>query len=362
MSTWGVVGVAALAGVAWGWSWLKRARRFAQAAAPERAPEERSCGFFETVHFPACDGTDLEGWLFRPRRERAPLVIMAPGLTGTKQGFYERFAWAFVERGVAALIIDYRCFGGSGGAPRHWVDPQRHLADYASALAFARSDLPQIDGTQIALWGSSFSGGVALAAAAADGGVRALIAQAPFLETPPSQVPTRGAMARYYVATFLDLAGLGPIYLPALGRPGEFAFAKSLENPSVRDFGGPLGAPFWRALPQAMRGGWENKFLARMLADFDRFQPMRELLKLTCPVLWVAAEHDDMVPLASVRRAQRILARADSPLLELPCGHFDLYFSELAEGNAQAQASFLADIFAGAQQAPVAAARTHALI
>ena len=66
---------------------------------------------------------------------------MAAGLGGAKDGFVEPFAWCFVEHGVAALVFDYRCIGGSDGEPRHWVDPARHRDDYEAALLFVRDEL-----------------------------------------------------------------------------------------------------------------------------------------------------------------------------------------------------------------------------
>ena len=92
--------------------------------------------------FPALDGTPLEGWLLTPHgTSRPPLVIMAPGLTGTKQGMLEWSAWEFCAAGIAVLMFDYRCFGGSAGTPRHWVDLARHKQDYEAALRFARDAL-----------------------------------------------------------------------------------------------------------------------------------------------------------------------------------------------------------------------------
>lgn len=87
----------------------------------------------------------------------------------------------------------------------------------------------------IALWGSSFSGGSAM---------------------------------------FDSVRVLPPIYVPLFGRPGEWVFAPSRENPSVRDFDGPLGSPFWRLLPKPPLGGWKNRVLARMLPSLDTFVPM----------------------------------------------------------------------------------------
>jgi len=324
-----------------------------EASAP-RAAEERPEGRVRTVFLPACDGTRLEGWLFTPRRAgRAPLVLMAPGLTGTKEGPVERFAWRFASEGLAVLAIDFRSFGGSDGEPRHHVDPFRQVEDYAAAISFAREALrddAEVDPTRIALWGSSFSGGVAIALACERGDVAALVAQAPFLATPESQRPGPLRMAAYVAATVLDLsrarlgAALGialpPVYLPAFGVPGEFAFATSRENPSLRD-PSRRGAAFWSELPEPLRGGWGNALLARFLADFDRFQPLEGISRLHCPVMLVAAAHDDLVPRAQVEQAFARIPHGDKRLLVHDCAHFDLYTDPCFEPNASAQARFL---------------------
>lgn len=332
--------------VALGWFVLCRRSRFAWVRSTGRPEERRPAGLVRTVHFPAIDGTRLEGWLFLPDGvDRPPIVVMAPGLGGTKDGFLESFAWAFVSRGVAALAFDYRTFGGSDGLPRHWVAPPRHREDYEAAIAFVQRDLAgTVDAARLALWGSSFSGGTALVTATRRAEVRAVVAQCPYLKTPPHLEPRGLAMARYVVLATLDMMRVfPPVYIPLFGRPGEWAFATSAENPSVSDFGGALGSEFWKRLPQPPLGGWSNRMLARGLATLDEVVPMDELGKLTCPVLFVAAEQDDMVPRAYVEEAHAKLPDT-SELTTLDCGHFDLYVGPAHAESARRQAEFLARV------------------
>jgi pimeloyl-ACP methyl ester carboxylesterase len=329
-----------------GWWWLWRKSRFAFVPPPPRPREERDVGTLETVMFAALDGTTLEGWLIRPHLSKAPLVIMAPGLTGTKEGLLEPFAWRFAAEGIATLMFDYRCFGGSGGTPRHWVDLSRHQQDYEAALRFARGQLAAegcIDGDRIALWGSSFSGGTVLVTAAQHDELRAVIAQAPFLETPAKIQPKGLSMARYVFWSVLDvLPFLPPVYIPVFGRPGEWVFAPSQENPSVKGFDASTGSRFWQALPGQYRGGWENRMLARMLTTFDDVVPMSSVGSLRVPAMLVAAEQDDLVPMDLVRDAHA-RARSDvKQLLILPCSHFDLYVGPESDRNREQQAEFLA--------------------
>lgn len=342
------IAVAAV-GAGVGWWWLWRRARFVRLPAPARPLQHTPDGTVRGVSFPAEDGTRLDGWLFLPNVPNAPVVIMAPGLGGTKDGFLEPFAWCFAAHGIAALAFDYRCFGGSEGEPRHWVDPVRHRRDYEAALAFVRAELAaEVDASRVALWGSSFSGGTALVTAADHPDVRALVVQCPYLQTPPALQPRGVALARFVFWTTLDLLRvLPPIYVPIFGRPGEWAFAPSAENPSVKDFDGPLGAPIWRALPKPALGGWENRMLARVLAGIDGFVPMEHVHRVTCPILFVAARDDDMVPLAYVEQARARAGSSRKELVTFPCGHFDLYLGPHRAENARRQAEFLAEVLGG---------------
>ncbi len=327
------------------WVTLWRRSRICWIRSAGRPEERRPEGVVRTVHFPAVDGTRLEGWLFQPHSLRPPLVVMAAGLGGTKDAFLESFAWTFVNAGFAVLAFDYRCFGGSEGTPRHWVAPPRHREDYEAALDFVRRDLSEVvDTSRVALWGSSFSGGTAIVAASRRDDVRALVVQCPYLKTPPHIQPHGISLARYVVLATLDMMRVfPPIYIPIFGRPGEWVFAPSHENPSVDDFDGPLGSDFWRLLPKPPLGGWENRMLARGLATLDEVVPMNELDKVKCPVLFVAAKKDDMVPLAFVEEAHARL-RATSEMISYDCGHFDLYIGPAHAENARRQADFLARV------------------
>jgi uncharacterized protein len=338
--------VISLAALGYGYLW--RRGRFAFRPAAPRAHEELPEGTLETVFFPAIDGTLLEGWLIRPRgAARAPLVIMGPGLTGTKEGPLEPFARRFARAGIATLLIDYRCFGGSGGLPRHWVDLTRHREDYEAALAFARGELHArglIDRDRIALWGTSFSGGTVLVAAARDANVAAVIAQCPFLDVSKEVEPRGLSMARYVFLSVLDmLPFLPPVYIPVFGKPGEWVFAPSSDNPSVHNFDQATGSAFWRALPSPLRGGWENRMLARMLSKIDEVRPITAVSALHMPVLFVAAERDDMIPLALVREAYAATAARDKALHAYPCSHFDLYLGPDSAAIREAHTAFLVE-------------------
>jgi uncharacterized protein len=115
------------------------------------------------------EGTTLRGWLYLPsgQKERVPVVVMAHGFSGVKEQYLDRYAEAFADVGLAALVYDNRCFGASDGEPRQEADPILQARDYRHAITYAQT-LPEIDKDRIGVWGSSFSGGHALFVGAVD--------------------------------------------------------------------------------------------------------------------------------------------------------------------------------------------------
>ena len=69
---------------------------------------------------------------------RAPVVILGHGIGGQKDMALHGFADRFASNGLAAVIFDYRTFGGSDGEPRHWVSPKRHLEDWTSTIQYVQ--------------------------------------------------------------------------------------------------------------------------------------------------------------------------------------------------------------------------------
>ncbi|HEY4343853.1 MAG TPA: alpha/beta fold hydrolase [Parvibaculum sp.] len=340
-----------LAGLAWLFFFAGRGN-FAYLPASPLEVETRPAGTRKTVRFPAVDGEEIEAWFYRPATQRPPLVIMAPGLTGTKQGHLEAFARTFLEQGMAVLMIDFRTFGGSGGLPRHWMDPHRQIEDYEAALAFAQT--LAVDQDRIALWGSSFSGGVALSVAARHAGrVAAVIAQVPYLGDSEPQRPGRMEMLKYIALTIAEPVGdtlaklvglkLHPVYIPTFGKPGERVFAKSACNPAHRLKDIEALHPFWATMPDPMRGGWENKMLVRALQHFDSHCPLDEIASIPCPVMVIGALKDDMIPIDRIRDGAARLASGHSRFVQFDCGHYDIYMEPHLEPVLRAQSAFLAE-------------------
>lgn len=160
-----------------------------------------------------------------------PCVIMGHGFAATRECGIAPFAEAFANAGYAAVMFDYRHFGASGGEPRQLLVPSREVEDWLSAIAFVRK-LDGIKSDAIALWGTSFGGGLVTVAAARDGNVQAIIAQCPMMDGLASvfEVIRYAGIAQVMKLSAhgaLDitrsLLGMSPHYIASAGRPGEMA-------------------------------------------------------------------------------------------------------------------------------------------
>jgi alpha-beta hydrolase superfamily lysophospholipase len=259
------------------------------------------------VHFPA-GGDPCAAWLYLPvtHADRAPVVVMAHGLSGTRRDRLGAFAERFADAGIAALVFDHRGFGDSGGEP-DLFHPARQLEDWRAAISFARS-LPELDSERLATFGSSMGGGNALAAAAEDRGVAAAVSQVPFLDIRrQSHRSPRRVVARMLVA-----AALGR-HLPVVGQPDEAALINA-----------PDAEAGWRhvvAIGEDSR--WRNRVSARWLLG-SPYRPILLAEALHCPWLVCVGEADRVA-----RPGPAIAAARRAPLGELRTypgvGHFDVY-------------------------------------
>ncbi|HWS93163.1 MAG TPA: alpha/beta fold hydrolase, partial [Mycobacterium sp.] len=181
----------------------------------------------EDVQF--ASGNDrISAWLYRPATSGpAPLLVMAHGLGAVRTMRLDAYAERFSAAGYACLVFDYRNFGDSEGQPRQLLDIGMQLADWAAAVAYART-LEGIDDNRIGLWGTSFGGGHVIASAARLPGIAAAVVQCPFTDGVAS-VRTLNPLIfmRIGVLATRDViaAGIGkaPVMVPAAGKPGEVA-------------------------------------------------------------------------------------------------------------------------------------------
>ena len=94
--------------------------------------------------------------------------------------YLDRFAEAFADAGLAALVYDNRNFGASDGEPRQEIDPWAQVRDYRTAITYATTR-PEVDSERIGIWGSSYSGGHVLVVGAIDRRVKCVVSQVPIV-------------------------------------------------------------------------------------------------------------------------------------------------------------------------------------
>ena len=82
---------------------------------------------------------------------------MAHGFSAVKEMYLDRFAEAFSDAGLAALVFDHRTSVPAMASRVRRSIPGRR-ADYRHAITYA-SSRPDIDAGRIGVWGSSYSGG-----------------------------------------------------------------------------------------------------------------------------------------------------------------------------------------------------------
>lgn len=164
------------------------------------------------------DGVACFAKLFFPRgfsaQGKTPGVVLGQGWAGTHFSI-EKYGARFAERGLVALVIDYRGWGSSDGFPsiinsantnnnarvggdyhrddkrfselkadvsvkRTRLLPLKQVEDYRNAISYLQGE-PGVDPERIGVWGSSFAGGNSVVTAALDARVKAVSVQVPAL-------------------------------------------------------------------------------------------------------------------------------------------------------------------------------------
>ena len=286
------------------------------------------------VHFPSGDAK-CQAWLYLPEGPQPhPVIVMAHGLGGIRQMRLDAYAERFAAAGYACLVFDYRHFGASGGEPRQLLDIKLQLADWAAAIAYARSRA-DLDPARVVLWGTSFGGGHVIVAAARDGNVAATISQCPFTDGLASVLamdPRTSVKVTARAVRDLIAAGLGrpPVMVPTAGPPGSAALMTA-----------PDAVPGYLGLvdDEARAAGFDNQVAARVVLNIVRHRPGRRAKKVRCPILFAVCETDSVAPAKATLRHARTAPRGEIRLY--PAGHFDIYLGDWFETNVTDQLAFL---------------------
>jgi dienelactone hydrolase len=285
----------------------------------------------EDVWFTSGDDR-VSAWLYRPAGgDSAPLVVMAHGLGAVRTMRLDAYAERFSAAGYACLVFDYRNFGDSEGEPRQLLDVRMQLADWTAAVAYART-LGGIDRDRIAVWGTSFGGGHAIATAARVPGIAAAVAQCPFTDSVASfRVINPLTAARVTARAVRDIigawAGRPPLMIATAGKPGELALMTAPD----------AYAGYLRLVPENLP--MRNEVAARIGFKLIAYRPGRSTKKISCPILFCVCESDSVAPAGATLRYAAKAPRGE--VKRYPEGHFDIYVDDAFERAVADQIAFL---------------------
>lgn len=265
-------------------------------------------------------GVACHAWHYRagaPTHAQRPCIVMANGLAGTRASGLEPFAERLMGAGFDVLLFDYRFFGDSQGEPRQLLTVGHQLDDWRAAVACARA-LPGVDAQRIALWGVSLSGGHVVSLAAEDLRVAAICALVPMVDGLAAvHLVLKGAglgrLLRLCLYGAVDqlrgLAGLKPLLIPVVARPGEFSVLST--------------ADAYDGYSAVAAKGWVNRMSARIAFTLGLYRPIAKASQLICPALIQACMDDVVVsPAAAIELGRRIGERAELKQYA-GMGHFD---------------------------------------
>ena len=189
-----------------------------------------------------------------------------------------------------------------------------------------------VDGTRIAVWGSSFGGGHAITVASRHPELKAAVAQCPFTDGLASALalgPSESLKVLPTVAKdFASMLGRrAPTMIPLAGPPGSLALMNA-----------PDALPGYQALlpPDTT---FRNEVAARVAPTIMAYRPGRAAKKIKFPILFCVSNTDSVTPPAQTLRYARTAPRGEIKRYE--AGHFDFYLGDAFEALVHDQVEFL---------------------
>ena len=264
-------------------------------------------------------GTRCAAWLYLPQTEKkCPVIVMAHGLGGTRELRLYEYAERFAAAGYACYLFDYRNYGASDGNKRQLINVKMQLEDWKNAIEFIKKD-PRVDGENLLLFGTSFSGGHVIWLTAHRDDVKATVAQCPYTNTMATikvvGLPYILKKAPFVIADVLTcITGYHPVMLKLSTYKGENALMEADEETTNRYL---EGADFI------------NKAPARTLLEFVKYSPGKFFGKINTPIYVAACSNDMLAPADKTVRLAKKAKRLTYKFYD--CGHFEIYLPPFFE-------------------------------
>ncbi|EMG9455671.1 alpha/beta hydrolase [Acinetobacter baumannii] len=285
----------------------------------------------EPLYVP-CDQEMIAADFYIPKtNNKSAVIIMAHGFAGLRQFKLIQYAQRFAQAGYAVILFDYRYWGGSTGKPREMISINSQLEDWKTMIQYA-STCKFIDNRRIVLWGTSLSGGYALSLASELKNIQAIMVQIPYVDG--TETAKLYPLQRYPQALKLSSQdymgskmGLNPKRLPVVDQ------YKLCFMPTADSYYGYLSI----VNPDYY---WSGEVPARVFFNLMRYRPIQLVRQINIPVLFIAAQHDSLIPIESSREAATNIAPFVS-YHEWDMKHFDIYHGSWFEKAVTTQLEFL---------------------
>ncbi|MDC4375746.1 alpha/beta hydrolase [Acinetobacter baumannii] len=285
----------------------------------------------EPLYVP-CDQEMIAADFYIPKtNNKSAVIIMAHGFAGLRQFKLIQYAQRFAQAGYAVILFDYRYWGGSTGKPREMISINSQLEDWKTMIQYA-STCKFIDNRRIVLWGTSLSGGYALSLASELKNIQAIMVQIPYVDG--AETAKLYPLQRYPQALKLSSQdymgskmGLNPKRLPVVDQ------YKLCFMPIADSYYGYLSI----VNPDYY---WSGEVPARVFFNLMRYRPIQLVRQINIPVLFIAAQHDSLIPIESSREAATNIAPFVS-YHEWDMKHFDIYHGSWFEKAVTTQLEFL---------------------
>ncbi len=285
----------------------------------------------EPLYVP-CDQEMIAADFYIPKtNNKSAVIIMAHGFAGLRQFKLIQYAQRFAQAGYAVILFDYRYWGGSTGKPREMISINSQLEDWKTMIQYA-STCKFIDNRRIVLWGASLSGGYALSLASELKNIQAIMVQIPYVDG--AETAKLYPLQRYPQALKLSSQdymgskmGLNPKRLPVVDQ------YKLCFMPTADSYYGYLSI----VNPDYY---WSGEVPARVFFNLMRYRPIQLVRQINIPVLFIAAQHDSLIPIESSREAATNIAPFVS-YHEWDMKHFDIYHGSWFEKAVTTQLEFL---------------------
>lgn len=285
----------------------------------------------EPLYVP-CDQEMIAADFYIPKtNNKSAVILMAHGFAGLRQFKLIQYAQRFAQAGYAVILFDYRYWGGSTGKPREMISINSQLEDWKTMIQYA-STCKFIDNRRIVLWGTSLSGGYALSLASELKNIQAIMVQIPYVDG--AETAKLYPLQRYPQALKLSSQdymgskmGLNPKRLPVVDQ------YKLCFMPTADSYYGYLSI----VNPDYY---WSGEVPARVFFNLMRYRPIQLVRQINIPVLFIAAQHDSLIPIESSREVATNIAPFVS-YHEWDMKHFDIYHGSWFEKAVTTQLEFL---------------------